>query len=163
VTTQPVAIQVAVCGPADCTAEESAIAARIGALLAERGAVVLCGGGAGVMAAVARGARRADGLVIGVLPGPDRVGADPHLSAAVVTGLGQARNAVLVQSADAVIVVGGSWGTLSELALAMRRGGIPVVTLGGWQVADAAGGPVPGVLRADDPEQAVALALGEPG
>lgn len=153
-------VQVAVCGPADCTAGESAAAERVGALLAGRGAVVLCGGGGGVMAAVAAGARRAGGLVVGVLPGPDRAGANPYLSAAVVTDLGEARNAVLVQSADAVIVVGGSWGTLSELALAMRRGGVPVVTLGGWQVLDAAGRPLPGVRRADSPEEAVRLALG---
>jgi uncharacterized protein (TIGR00725 family) len=152
-------VQVAVCGPQECTAAEAAAADRVGALLAGRGAVVLCGGGGGVMAAVAGGARRAGGLVIGVLPGPDRADANRYLSAAVATNLGQARNAVLVQSADAVIVVGGSWGTLSELALAMRRGGVPVVTLGGWQVVDAAGRPVPGPLRADSPEHAVALAV----
>ncbi|NJC71016.1 TIGR00725 family protein [Planosporangium thailandense] len=153
-------VQVAVCGPADCTAAEATAAERIGALLADRGAVVLCGGGAGVMAAVAAGASRAGGLVVGVLPGADRTDANPYLSAAVVTNLGEARNAVLVQSADAVIVVGGSWGTLSELALAMRRGGVPVVALGGWRVLDAAGRPLAGVLWADSPEEAVRLALG---
>jgi uncharacterized protein (TIGR00725 family) len=153
-------MQVAVCGPGECTAAEAVAAERVGALLADRGAVVLCGGGGGVMAAVAEGARRAGGLIIGVLPGPDRTDANPHLSVAVATNLGEARNAVLVQSADAVIVVGGSWGTLSELALAMRRGGVPVVALGGWQVIDAAGQPLPGVLRADSPERAVALACG---
>jgi hypothetical protein len=110
------------------------------------------------MAAVAEGAREAGGLVIGILPGADRAGASPHLSAAVVTNQGQARNAVIVQSADAVIVVGSSWGTLSELALAMRRGGVPVVSLGGWQVVGRDGRPVPGVLVAGSPEQAVALA-----
>jgi hypothetical protein len=77
----------------------------------------------------------------------------------VVTGMGQARNAVLVWSADAVLVVGGSWGTLSELALAMRRGGVRVVSLGGWQVLDAAGQPVPGLEYADSPDEAVELAL----
>jgi uncharacterized protein (TIGR00725 family) len=156
-------VQVAVCGPHDCTPAESALAARIGELLAQRSAVVICGGGAGVMAAVAAGARNAGGLVVGVLPGSDRADADPYLSVAVATGLGQARNAVIVQSADAVIVIGGSWGTLSELALAMRRGGIPVVSLGGWQVLDSDGHPVPGALRAADAEEAVALALGDPG
>ena len=73
------------------------------------------------------------------------------------TNLGQARNAVLVESADAVIVVGGSWGTLSELALAMRRG-VPVVSLGGWRVLDRTGAPVPGVHHVETPEEAVALA-----
>jgi len=153
-------VQVAVCGPARCSATEAAWARRVGELLAGRGAVVLCGGGSGVMAAVAAGARAAGGLVVGILPGPDRSGANPDLSVAVVTNQGQARNAIIVQSADAVIAVGGSWGTLSEVALAMRRGGVPVVSLGGWRPVDPAGQPVPGLRLADHPEQAVALALG---
>jgi uncharacterized protein (TIGR00725 family) len=153
------ATQVAVCGPHNCTEAEAALAERVGELLAQREAVVVCGGGGGVMAAVAAGAHRAGGLVLGVLPGPGRADANPDLSAAVVTNMGQARNAIIVQSADAVIVIGGSWGTLSELALAMRRGGTPVITLGGWQVLDADGRPVPGPLRADSAEQAVALAF----
>lgn len=151
-------MQVAVCGPSKCTATEAAYARRVGELLADRGAVVLCGGGDGVMAAVAAGGRAAGGLVIGVLPGPDRCDADPHLSTAIVTGMGQARNAILVQSADAVIVIGGSWGTLSELALAMRRGGVPVVSLDGWRLLAQNGDPVPGPQLADSPEQAVSLA-----
>jgi uncharacterized protein (TIGR00725 family) len=151
--------QVAVCGPAQCTPRQAAYARRVGELLAGRGAVVLCGGGSGVMAAVAAGARAAGGLVIGVLPGRDRSGASPDLSAAVITGQGQARNAIIVQSADAVIVIGGSWGTLSELALAMRRGDVPVICLDGWRLLDQAGRPLPGPVAADSPEQAVALAL----
>jgi predicted Rossmann-fold nucleotide-binding protein len=80
----------------------------------------------------------------------------------VLTNQGQARNAILVQSADAVIAIGGSWGTLSEVALAMRRGDIPVVCLGGWRVLGVDGSPVPGVLEADDPGTAVGYALGGP-
>jgi uncharacterized protein (TIGR00725 family) len=159
------AVQVAVCGPAECTPEQERAAYRVGELLAERGAVVLCGGGTGVMAAVAAGTRAAGGLAIGVLPragddaaGPGNPGAD--LEVAIVTDLGQGRNNVIVQSADAVIVVGGSWGTLSELALAMRRGTVPVVTLGGWRVLDRDGRPVPGPVEARDPEGAVNAALG---
>ena len=124
--------QVAVCGPRDCSATEAAHAHRIGQLLAERGAVVVCGGGTGVMAAVAAvaaGARSRGGVVVGIRPGGDREGASDDLTAVVVTNLGEARNAVVVWSADAVVVVGGSWGTLSELALARRRGGVPVVSL----------------------------------
>jgi uncharacterized protein (TIGR00725 family) len=151
--------QVAVCGPADCSDAERAAAYRIGELLAGRGAVVVCGGGGGVMAAVAQGARAGGGLVIGVLPGGTRDDASPDLSAVVVTNSGQARNAFIVWSADAVIAVGGSWGTLSEVALAMRRGGIPVVSLGGWQVLGANAQPVPGVTAVDTPEAAVAAAL----
>jgi uncharacterized protein (TIGR00725 family) len=111
------------------------------------------------MAGVAAGARGAGGLVIGVLPHEDRSSASPDLSATIATNLGQARNAVIVWSADAVIVVGGSWGTLSELALAMRRG-VPVVAVGGWRVVDGRGEPVPGPVAAATPEEAVDLVVG---
>jgi uncharacterized protein (TIGR00725 family) len=149
---------VAVCGPSDCTDAERDAAHEVGRLLAARGAVVLCGGYSGVMAAVAEGARSTGGTVVGVLSRADREGAAPGLSAAIATGMGEARNAVLIASADAVIVIGGSWGTLSELALAMRRGDVPVVQLGGWQVLDEHGEPLPGVRRAATPEDAVRLA-----
>jgi uncharacterized protein (TIGR00725 family) len=109
------------------------------------------------MAAVASGARSAGGTVVGVLSGPDRTGANPDLSIVIPTGMGEARNAVIVKAADAVIVVGGSWGTLSEVALAMRGGRVPVVQLGGWRLLDAAGEPVAGVLHAGSPAQAVHL------
>lgn len=155
--------QVAVCGPARCTAAQAERARRVGELLAARRVTVLCGGGPGVMAAVAAGARPAGGVVVGILPGAGCDDAGPDLSVAIVTNQGQARNAILVQSADAVIAVGGSWGTLSELALAMRRGGVPVVSLDGWRVLDPAGDPVPGLLLATSPEQAVTLACGSPG
>ncbi|GII25374.1 TIGR00725 family protein [Planosporangium mesophilum] len=153
------AYQVAVCGPGDCTEAERENAFRVGQLLADAGAIVLCGGGTGVMAAVAAGARSRGGLVIGIRPGDSREGAAPDLSATIVTNMGEARNAVIVWSADAVIAVGGSWGTLSEVALAKRRGGIPVVSLGGWRVLDRDGRPVPGIDVVDTPEAAVELAL----
>lgn len=151
--------QVAVCGPRAATDSDQANAFRVGELLAEAGAVVICGGGTGVMAAVARGVRSSGGVVIGVRPNDSREGASEDLSAVVVTNLGEARNAVIVWSADAVIAIGGSWGTLSEIALAKRRGGVPVVTLGGWQVLNADGAPVPGLVEARSPEEAVAVAL----
>lgn len=150
-------MQVAVCGPAECTPEEAGAARRVGELLAARGAVVMCGGGTGVMSAVAEGARAGGGLVVGVLPGTGPGAAEVEV--AVLTDLGQGRNNVIVRSADAVIVVGGSWGTLSELALAMRRGRVPVVTLGGWRVLDRHGRPVPGPVPAADADHAVELAL----
>jgi uncharacterized protein (TIGR00725 family) len=151
--------QVSVCGPRDCTATDADHARRVGELLAERGAVVLCGGGTGVMAAVTEGAASRSGLVVGVRPDDDRRTAHPDLSAVVITNMGEARNAAIVWSADAVIVIGGSWGTLSELALAKRRGGIPVVSLGGWRILDADGTPVPGVEHVSTPEAAVDRAL----
>jgi uncharacterized protein (TIGR00725 family) len=114
------------------------------------------------MASVAAGARSLNGTVVGVLPGS--AGDTTDLSVVIAPFMGEARNAILVRSADAVIVIGGSWGTLSEVALAMRRqdeaGNPPVVTLGGWRVLDAYGQPVPGLLVATDPKHAVALALG---
>lgn len=159
-------MQVAVCGPAACTDDEARAAFEVGRLLARRGAIVLCGGGPGVMAAAAAGARSADGIVVGVRPGRREPGAvAAELSVVIATNLGEARNAVLVSSADAVIAIGGSWGTMSEVALAMRRardlapGALPVVSLGGWRVLDAGGEPVPGVLAASTPAEAVELAM----
>ncbi|RFU42037.1 TIGR00725 family protein [Actinomadura logoneensis] len=151
------AIQVSVCGPSDCTEDDRRNARELGRLLAERGAVVVCGGYTGVMAAVAAGARSAGGTVVGILSRDDAEGADPNLSIVVPTGAGQARNSVIVNAAAAVVVVGGSWGTLSELALAMQRGRAPVVQLGGWTVLGQDGEPVPGVLHATTPEEALAL------
>jgi uncharacterized protein (TIGR00725 family) len=154
-----VARQIAVCGPRECTGTDAGHARRVGELLAERGAVIICGGGAGVMAAVAAGARARDGLVIGIRPGDDAAGASPDLSATIVTNMGEARNAIIVWSADAVISIGGSWGTLSEVALGMRRGDLPVIALGGWRVVDADGAPIPGIQYVDTPDAAVAAAL----
>src|SRR6266508_6618071 len=153
--------QVAVCGPRQCTEADREAAYRVGQLLASHGVIVLCGGGTGVMAPVAAGAGTNDGLVVGVRPGDSREGASPDLSAVIVTNHGEARNAIIVWSADAVIVVGGSWGTLSELALAKRRGGIPVVSLGGWRLRDTDGNPVSGIQHASSPEDAVAQAIAQ--
>lgn len=153
------AFHVAVCGPRECTDDDAAHARRVGELLAEQGAVVVCGGGGGVMAAVAEGARARGGLVVGIRPNDSKDGASPDLSATIVTNMGEARNAIIVWTADAVISVGGSWGTLSEVALAMRRGEVPVVSLGGWRIVAADGEPVPGVRHVDSPEAAVRLAV----
>ncbi|WP_067670377.1 LOG family protein [Nocardia miyunensis] len=154
------AVQIAVCGPRECTEAEAENARIAGALLAEAGVTVLCGGGDGVMAAVAAGASAAGGLVIGIRPDDDPATACAGLSAVIRTNMGEARNAILVSSADAVIVIGGSWGTLSEFALAHRRGTVPVITLGGWQVSDSTGAPVPDPsIIAHTPAQAVQHAL----
>lgn len=153
------ALQVAVCGPRHCTDTDAANAQEVGRLLAEAGATVLCGGGVGVMAAVAQGAASAGGLVVGVRPDTDRTKICEGLSAVLYTNMGEARNAILICSADAVIVIGGSWGTLSELAFAHRRGTIPVISLGGWQILDADGNPVEAEFRADSPRIAVDAAL----
>jgi hypothetical protein len=154
-----VAIQVSVCGPRYCTPEDEENAFRVGQLLGEQGVTVICGGGIGVMAAVAAGVRSAGGLIIGIRPGADKTSASPDLSATIVTNLGEARNAIIVWSADAVIAIGGSWGTLSEVALAKRRGGIPVISLGGWRMIDSNGDAVPGIEEASSADEAVSLAL----
>jgi uncharacterized protein (TIGR00725 family) len=147
---------VAVVGPGDgATPDDVAAAREVGRLLAEAGATVLTGGLGGVMAAATEGAVGAGGVTVALQPGRERV----PCSATVVipTGLGEMRNALLVRAADAVIAVGGSWGTLSEIALAIRTG-VPVVCLGGWEVRDAAGVPLD-VPRAASPSDAVTAAL----
>jgi uncharacterized protein (TIGR00725 family) len=155
-----VAFQVAVSGPRDCTEADEHNARRIGELLAERGAIVLCGGlDAGVMAAVAAGAKKAGGISVGILGGPSRGGASPDLTVVIPSSLGEARNNVLVHGGDALIVVGGSWGTLSELALGMRRQNLPVIVVGGWRVLDQENRPVGGPHHVDSPEEAVELAF----
>lgn len=152
-------LQVAVCGPRQCTAEDAEHAEQIGRLLAEAGATVLCGGGTGVMAAVAEGASSAGGIVIGIRPDTDRNAVCPGLTAVLYTNLGEARNSVIIESADVVIVVGGSWGTLSELALANRRGDLPVVSIGGWRILDSNGDEILDSLHVGSPEEAVSTAL----
>lgn len=154
-------IQVAVCGPSHCTHTDAINAREVGRLLARAGATVLCGGGSGVMAAVAAGASAENGLVIGIRPDTDPAGICDGLSAVLYTNMGEARNAILVRSADAVIVVGGSWGTLSELALANHRGNTPVITLGGWKILDADNNPVDAAITATSPQVAVRAALAQ--
>ena len=119
---------IAVIGGSACTREEGDWAAAVGRLLAERGAVLLCGGLGGVMEAAARGAKQAGGLTVGILPGNDRADANPYVDVPIATGMGEMRNAVIVRAAGAVIAIGGGWGTLSEIALA-RRIETPVVGL----------------------------------
>jgi uncharacterized protein (TIGR00725 family) len=133
---QAVTTYVAVVGPGEATPEELANAREIGRLLAAAGIVVVCGGLGGVMGAVSEGVRSGGGTSVGLLPGTTRRDASEALTVAIPTGLGQGRNSLVVRSADGVIAVGGSWGTLSEIAIA-RRAGVPVVSLGGWEVRDS--------------------------
>src|SRR3954452_2780537 len=107
---------VAVVGPGEAAPEEIATAEEVGRLLAERGALVVCGGLGGVMEAACRGAKEGGGATLGILPGLDRSHANPYVDVAVPTGLGEARNAFVVRAADALVAVGGEYGTLSEIA-----------------------------------------------
>ncbi|HXM57763.1 MAG TPA: TIGR00725 family protein [Candidatus Dormibacteraeota bacterium] len=124
---------IAVCGASDPDPGQRDLAREVGRRLAEAGAVVLCGGLGGVMEAAAEGAATAGGTVVGILPGADRQTGNPHLTIAIASGLGEARNAVLTAAADAVIAIGGGWGTLSEIGLA-RQWDRPVVVLAGWEL-----------------------------
>ena len=141
----------AVIGAGTPDVDTDAAACEVGRLLAQAGCVLITGGLEGVMAAASRGAHEAGGLVIGVLPGPFAAEANPYVSVAVATGLGDARNAVLANTAEAFIAVGGAYGTLSEIAFALKRGK-RVDGLGTWDVD-------PAVLKASSPEEAVRLAL----
>jgi uncharacterized protein (TIGR00725 family) len=129
----------------------------LGRRLAEAGAIVVCGGGPGVMTAVCRGAQAAGGTTVGLLPGLDRAEGNPHLTISIPTGLGQGRNLLLVRSSHALIAVGGGFGTLSEIALALRTG-TPVVGLATWSLA-LDGQRVDAFPVAGDPDTAARLAL----
>ncbi len=129
----------------------------MGEAVARAGAVLLCGGLGGVMEAACRGAKREGGLTVGLLPDANRERANRFVDVAVATGIGEARNAMVVGGADAVIAVGGEYGTLSEIALALRAGK-PVVGLGTWELARG-GHADGGIVRAGSPEEAVELAL----
>jgi len=131
--------------------EHEAVAAEVGRLLAQRGCVVITGGLDEVMSWALRGAREAGGTTIAILPGESRAAASPWADHVVVTGIGHARNLAVAASGDAVIAVGGSWGTLAEIGFAMRLGRPVVVLEGGPEVA--------GVPRAATPADAVELAL----
>jgi uncharacterized protein (TIGR00725 family) len=148
---------ISVIGAGQASEDEAAAAEEIGRLLAEAGAVLVCGGLGGVMDAAARGCEAAGGTSVGVLPGDDRTMSSPHLTVRIATGLGEARNAIVARAADAVIAVGGEFGTLSEIALALKMGK-PVVGLGTWTL-DLEGLPGDPLQRAADPSQAVAKAL----
>ena len=137
------------------------LAYDVGAELARRQAVLLCGGLGGVMEAAARGAHEASppGRSIGLLPGTDRAEGNPFLDHALPTGLAEARDGALVTSADAVIAVGCNPGTLIEIGYALKRQR-PLAVLGGWTVLDELGQPVPGFRTARTAAEAVALVLG---
>lgn len=137
----PPAPYVGVVGPSgDIEPAWAALAEDVGRRLAEAGCVVVTGGGTGVMAAASRGAAEAGGTTLGILPGSDRSEANPWVTVSVPTGIGELRNGLLVRSVDALVSVGGSWGTLSEVALACRTG-VPVWAIAGWDLPEA-GGPV---------------------
>ena len=137
-------------------AAHEALAEGVGRSIAAAGCALICGGLGGVMEAACRGARAEGGMTIGILPGSDRQEANPFVDVAVATGMGQARNAIIVLTADALIAIGGGYGTLSEIGFALRHGK-PVIGLRTWD-ATRAGEHVP-IVVVQTPEEAVGEAL----
>jgi uncharacterized protein (TIGR00725 family) len=152
-------LMIAVIGAASCSRGEAAAAQEVGRVLAQGGATLLCGGRGGVMQAACRGARSAGGLTVGILPGDDPAEANPYVDVVISTGLGEARNAIVARAARAVVAIGGQYGTLSEIAFALKHG-VPVVGLGTWQL------PLPpgnarssSIIHMHDPAEAARRAL----
>jgi len=142
---------IAVIGAGDASADVLELARAVGAEVATRGATLVCGGRGGVMAAAARGARERGGHTIGILPGYDADAANPYIEFVIATGMGEARNAVVIATADAVIALAGEGGTLSEIGLALKLGR-PVIALRSWPQLE-------NLYRAGSPKAAVEMAL----
>jgi uncharacterized protein (TIGR00725 family) len=143
-------VYVAVVGASQATDEDLRDAEAVGRLLGERGAIVVCGGRGGVMAAASKGCAQAGGTVLGMLPGLDRSDANEWVTVGIPTGLGELRNGLIVRTADVMIAVGGAYGTLSEVALGLH-GGLDVFALHSWDIE--------GIQPVASPDEAVTLAL----
>jgi len=154
---------VAVIGSSSCSEEEARLAEAVGERLAQRGAAVICGGLGGVMEGVCRGARSQGGLTVGILPGEDPGVANPWVDIPIATGVGYGRNMAVVKSAGAVIAIGGNYGTLSEIAYALKSG-IPVIGLNTWTLSRNAKRDN-SIIRVSTAEEAVerAISLAEKG
>jgi uncharacterized protein (TIGR00725 family) len=144
-------LRIGVIGSGSCSDEVAEAARRVGELIAEAGAVLVCGGLGGVMASAAEGASGIGGTTVGILPGTDARAASPGIRIAIPTGMGEARNALVVAASDAVIAIAGAWGTLSEAAFCLKNG-VPLITL----KTELPPLPVP---EAGTPEEAVAWAI----
>lgn len=149
---------ITVIGASDCSAEETKLAEEVGRELARRGATLICGGLEGVMEAACRGAYSQGGITIGILPGNSRKDANPYVRIPIVTGMGYTRNAIVAKSGQAVIAIGGRYGTLSEIAYALQNN-IPVIGLGTWSLARG-GVADKSIIVAQNPVDAVEKAIG---
>ncbi|HEX3564289.1 MAG TPA: TIGR00725 family protein [Acidimicrobiales bacterium] len=152
------ATPIAIVGASEATAGAVTVAEAVGASLASAGATIICGGLGGVMAAACRGAKSVGGTTVGILPGRDRRAANEWVDVVIATGLGEARNALVVGSAAVVIAVDGEYGTLSEIALALRAR-IPVIGVGTWSLTRPDGETDSGIVPVEDPHEAAAMAL----
>lgn len=149
---------VAVIGSSKADAEVLRLAEEVGAEIAKRGAAIVCGGLTGVMEAVCRGARANGGLTIGIIPSDDKNDANPYVQIPIVTGMGMGRNVMLVKTADVIIAVGGEFGTLSEIAHALNIGK-KVIGLRTWHLEKAREKPIPNLIVASSPREAVDIAM----
>ncbi len=153
--------QISVIGSSRCDEDSDAwrLAEEVGQRLAKAGVVLVCGGGGGVMEAASRGAAQAGGTAIGIVPWDSPAQANPHCAHVVSTGIGHARNLAVVASGEAVIAIGGEWGTLSEIGHA-RQLDRAVVALHSWTLrGEGSMESAPGIVPATTPEEAVAAAL----
>ncbi len=148
---------IAVIGGSQCSPQEARLAEEVGRELARRGVTLVCGGLGGVMEAACRGANSEGGLTIGILPGESRQAANPYVQIPIVTGIGYARNVAVVKSAQAVIAISGSYGTLSEISHALQSG-IPVIGLNTWSLSKN-GQQDNSIVIAQNPAEAVDKAL----
>lgn len=148
---------IGVIGSAKPTKELDALAEQVGRLLAQRNATIICGGLTGVMEASCRGAKKAGGLTIGILPGTSADDANPYIDITVPTGIGEARNLIIIRSCHALIAIGGSYGTLSEIAFALKLG-IPVVGLKTWELNKISKEPI-NIIPAKNAQDAVERTL----
>lgn len=144
-------LQIGVIGAGQCSQETGLVAEAVGQEIARQGAILVCGGLGGVMEAAARGAQRAGGMTIGILPGFSFEDANPFITIPIVTGLSHARNVLVVRSSHALIALEGGYGTLSEVAIALTLG-IPVIGLGSWDVSRE-------IIMVETPEVAVEKAI----
>ena len=150
-------LRIGVLGPHDCSKDEAALGFAVGVEIARRDAILVCGGLGGIMTSAAEGAKSRKGLTVGLLPGDKASDANPFIDVALPTGLGAVRNALIVRACDAVIAIRGGYGTLSEIAFALRLK-VPVVGLQTWNVVQN-GKVDPGIHVAKTPEEAVEMAL----
>jgi uncharacterized protein (TIGR00725 family) len=150
-------IFIAVIGGSECSSQEAKMAEEVGREIARHSAVLVCGGLGGVMEAACRGANQEGGLTIGILPGDNRRTANPYVQIPIVTSIGYARNVAVVKSAQAVIAIDGSYGTLSEISHALQSG-IPVIGLNTWSLS-INGQPDNSIILADNPKDAVKKAI----
>jgi uncharacterized protein (TIGR00725 family) len=148
---------VSVVGGASCTQEQYAAAEEVGRLLAEEGAILVCGGRSGVMEAACLGAHKAGGVTLGILPGFSRGDGNDYLTIAIPTGLGHARNALVIQAGQVVIAIGGGYGTLSEIGMALKTGR-KVIGFDSWQATDSQG-QLADIIHVSSPKEAVGLAI----